>query len=48
MNFSNIIERFKDLIGIQFVLTKEWNKQPQDVQDAMPEQEAPQEVVTEE
>ena len=23
----------------------EWNKQPQDVQDAMPEQEAPKEVV---
>ena len=28
MNFSNIIERFKDLIGVQFVLTKEWNKLP--------------------
>ena len=28
MNFSNIIERFKDLIGAQFVLTKEWNKLP--------------------
>ena len=28
MNFSNIIERFKDLLGIQFVLTKEWNKLP--------------------
>ena len=30
------------------LVMSEWNKQPQDVQDAMPEQEAPQEVVTEE
>ena len=28
MNFSNIIEKFKVLIGNQFVLTKEWNKLP--------------------
>ena len=28
MNYPNILEKFKKLIGVQFVITKEWNKLP--------------------